>query len=63
VFDVRELPLTSAEAARHLGISENALRLRRHRGEAPVGHRLGMLVVYWPEDLDAWLDTQQEKSA
>lgn len=53
----RELPLSTAEAAAYIGITENALKLRRNRGDAPTGHRLSYLVVYWRDDLDAWLAT------
>jgi hypothetical protein len=52
----RELPLTTAEAAAYLGMSENAFKLRRSRGLAPQGHPLGGLPtwVYWPEELDRY---------
>jgi hypothetical protein len=48
------MPLTTTEAAAYLGMSENALKLRRHRGDAPPHHRLASIVVYWPNELDSW---------
>jgi DNA-binding transcriptional MerR regulator len=50
--------LSSAEAARYLGIRPQTLRLYRHKGLGPPYARLGGLrgrAVYCADDLEEWL--------
>ena len=46
--------LTTAEAARYLGLSARTLKRYRVTGEGPVFHRFGGRVRYLRGDLDAW---------
>jgi predicted DNA-binding transcriptional regulator AlpA len=47
----------SAQAATYLGISPSTIAKWRMRGEGPPFHRCGpRIVLYFIEDLDAWLE-------
>ena len=53
--------LTLAETAVLLQIPEQSLYSQRSRGEAPgaLGVRVGRHVRFRPEQVEAWLDSQQ----
>ena len=50
--------LRTHEAARHLGIGFGTLTKLRCYGGGPPYAKLGHTVVYHPDDLDAWVETQ-----
>ena len=50
--------VTTAEAARVLGLSESTLAKLRLNGNGPVYCKLGRRVVYRPADLDQWLQSR-----
>jgi len=51
--------LTTNEAARYLRLSASTLQHYRLRGEGPPFSRLGKLVRYRREMLDAWVEERQ----
>lgn len=58
--------LRMRKAAEYCGISYGHLMNLRSRGEGPVGYHHGSLVVFYPDDLDAWLNsrlTREEDNA
>ena len=56
--------LTSAEAARYIGMSESWLRQTRMRGasDAPPHLKISRSVRYLREDLDDWLEERRRRS-
>lgn len=51
--------LTSIQAAKYLGISEGALRLRRSEGRGPRHFKAGeRLIRYRRADLDLWIEAR-----
>lgn len=54
--------VTSAVAARYLGIGESTLRSRRREGTGPDFYRIGRRVFYQLADLDRWIETQKQGS-
>jgi predicted DNA-binding transcriptional regulator AlpA len=50
--------ITTAEAARFLGLSESTLAKMRLNGNGPIYCKLGRRVVYRPVDLDEWLQSR-----
>jgi hypothetical protein len=50
--------LRTPEAAKRLGVSPGFLEKARHYGNGPAFAKLGRLVVYRPDDLDAWVAAQ-----
>lgn len=44
-----------SNAAEILGVTKKALERRRARGTAPTHHKLMGYVVYYLDDLDAWV--------
>lgn len=57
---MHEMPLTHSEAAAFLGITPNALKMRRCQGVGSIpvpGHKLGPVYVYWPDELEVYRDT------
>jgi predicted DNA-binding transcriptional regulator AlpA len=50
--------VTTAEAARVLGLSESTLAKLRLNGNGPVYCKLGRRVVYRPTDLEQWLQSR-----
>lgn len=55
--------LTTAQAAERLNIPDNTLRYWRHRREGPPSVKLGNLVRYDADQLEAWLTEQYEAAA
>ena len=50
--------ITTAEAARVLGLSESTLAKLRLNGNGPVYCKLGRRVVYRTADLEEWLQSR-----
>jgi predicted DNA-binding transcriptional regulator AlpA len=50
--------VTTAEAARVLGLSESTLAKLRLNGNGPTYCKLGRRVVYRPADLEEWLQSR-----
>ena len=55
--------LRTAQAAEYVGLSASTLEKFRLNGSGPVYQKAGpKIVVYRPEDLDAWLSSQRRRS-
>jgi predicted DNA-binding transcriptional regulator AlpA len=55
--------LRTPEAAAYVGLSASTLEKFRLTGAGPAYSKAGpKIVVYRPEDLDAWLNSQRRKS-
>lgn len=55
--------LRAPAAAEYLGLSTSTLAKMRLRGDGPIYMKAGRRVVlYDPEDLDAWLDSRRRRS-
>jgi predicted DNA-binding transcriptional regulator AlpA len=55
--------LRTAQAAEYVGLSASTLEKFRLNGSGPVYQKAGSkIVVYRPEDLDAWLSSQRRRS-
>lgn len=54
--------LTITEVAGRLRRPAGTLRQWRHRGVGPRSFRIGRRVMYRRDDVDAWLQTQIDKS-
>jgi hypothetical protein len=52
----------ASDAARMLNLSESTLAKLRLSGKGPVYCKLGRRVVYRPEDLAAWLESNRRSS-
>lgn len=52
--DSLAVALTAAEAAHHLGMTEQALAAMRARNMGPAYIKYGRAVRYLPEDIRAW---------
>ncbi len=52
--------LTVSEAAHYLGMTRPSLYALRHRGDAPLGFRVGGRVLYRRAEIDAWLEARRE---
>jgi excisionase family DNA binding protein len=50
--------ITTAEAARVLGLSESTLAKMRLNGNGPIYCKLGRRVVYRSSDLEQWLQSR-----
>lgn len=50
------------KAAEYIGVAESTLAKWRIRGDPPAYRKLGRVVVYDQDDLDAWLDTCRRTS-
>lgn len=48
--------LPTRQAAEHVGLKPQTLRKLKHLGQGPVSFKQGRLNVYYPADLDDWLD-------
>lgn len=46
--------MTSAEAARRMGMSEDMLRHMRYKNQGPSYLKMGRAVRYLQADIDAW---------
>ncbi|MFD6324233.1 helix-turn-helix domain-containing protein [Streptomyces sp. NPDC058442] len=51
--------MTTAELAALIRRSPNAVRVMRHRGQGPVGTRVGREVLYDRADVAAWLKAKR----
>jgi hypothetical protein len=49
-------------AAEYCGLSPSTLEKKRLTGTGPVYRKVGKIVVYTPEDLDAWLEANRRRS-
>ena len=58
----RRRKLRTAEAAQYLGIAQSTLEKLRVTGGGSIYIRVGRVVLYDPDDLDAWLAVHQRKS-
>ena len=56
----RTVTLKEVSVAR--GIPESTLRYYRARGEGPKSWKLGRRVVYFEDDVDAWIEAQYAKA-
>jgi predicted DNA-binding transcriptional regulator AlpA len=55
--------LRTPEAAQYVGLSTSTLEKFRVRGGGPPYQKAGLkIVVYYPEDLDAWLASARRTS-
>lgn len=55
--------LRAPAAAAYLGLSTSTLAKMRLRGDGPLYMKAGRRVVlYDPDDLDAWLETRKRRS-
>lgn len=54
--------LTTPEAGAYLSMRPETLEIWRFRGTGPRYYKLGRLVRYKPEDLDAWMETRGRQS-
>jgi excisionase family DNA binding protein len=48
--------LTQDELARYLGVKPGTLSAWRYRGQGPPAVKVGHLVRYRPQDVNAWLN-------
>lgn len=48
--------LTTARAAEYVGLKPQTMRRLKHEGNGPKAYKHGRLTVYYPADLDAWLE-------
>ncbi len=53
--------MTPADLAEMLGVPMQTLYGWRHRGEGPVGHKVGRHVRYRRATVEAWLDAQADQ--
>ncbi|MCZ4536236.1 helix-turn-helix domain-containing protein [Gordonia terrae] len=51
--------MSVAETAEYLGIAKQTLYGLRHRGQGPVGYRIGGRAFYDRADVDAWIAAQK----
>ena len=54
--------LRTAGAAAYSGLAESTLEKVRVSGAGPLYIRVGRVVVYDPDDLDAWLESHKRRS-
>lgn len=54
--------LRTAGAAAYTGLAESTLEKLRVHGGGPIYIRVGRVVVYDPDDLDAWLAAHKRRS-
>jgi hypothetical protein len=56
--------LSTGEVAERLGIEEQTLRKRRHKGRpVPPGRVVGSTWVYCSAEVDEWIRRQRDKSS
>ena len=55
--------LTLRELSQRLGVQEGTLRQWRTRGQGPKSFKIGVSVVYYLRDVEAWERDRQEASA
>jgi predicted DNA-binding transcriptional regulator AlpA len=55
--------MRTPEAAAYVGLSPTTLNIKRCQGNGPAYHKVGgKIVVYFQEDLDAWLASSRRQS-
>lgn len=54
--------LRTPAAAGYSGLAESTLEKLRVNGGGPLYMRVGRVVVYDPDDLDAWLESHKRRS-
>ena len=60
---IRRSVLRTPQAAAYVGLSASTLEKLRLTGDGPVFQKAGpKIVIYRPEDLDAWLDSHRRRS-
>lgn len=52
--------LSTAELAEYLQVPIQTIYGWRHKGEGPIGFRLGKHIRYRVEDVERWLDQQAD---
>lgn len=57
-MDRRGPVLTTKPAAAYVGLAPQTLRRMKSEGTGPKAYKQGRLNVYYPADLDAWLQTR-----
>jgi predicted DNA-binding transcriptional regulator AlpA len=58
----QNLHLRTPQAAEYLGISTSSMEKMRMRGDGPPYAKLGRLVIYAMNDLDAWVKAHKRLS-
>ncbi|MFO7861005.1 MAG: helix-turn-helix domain-containing protein [Desulfosalsimonas sp.] len=53
---------TTEQVSNLLGIQPNTLEIWRHRGTGPKFIKMGRLVRYKSNDLEAWIDSQTRQN-
>jgi excisionase family DNA binding protein len=60
-LDVGERLISITDLSEMLAVPIHTLYRWRHRGEAPVGYRIGRHVKYRRATAEAWLETQTDE--
>jgi Helix-turn-helix domain len=55
---MKATPLTTEQAAPLIGVSPLTLISWRHFGKGPPYLKVGRRALYYPSDIEAWLDSQ-----
>jgi hypothetical protein len=55
---MKETPLSTDQAASLIGVSPLTLVSWRHFGKGPPYLKIGRRALYYPADIEAWLDSQ-----
>ena len=61
-LDVGERLMSITDLSEMLGVPIHTLYRWRHKGEGPVGYRIGRHVKYRRATVEAWLETQTDKA-
>lgn len=54
--------LRTGAAALYTGLAESTLEKLRVSGDGPIYIRVGRVVIYDPDDLDAWFESHKRRS-
>ena len=60
-LDVGERLRSITDLSEMLGVQIHAIYRWRHKGEGPVGYRIGRHVKYRRATVEAWLETQTDE--
>jgi excisionase family DNA binding protein len=60
-LDVGERLMSITDLSEMLGVPIHTLYRWRHKGEGPVGYRIGRHVRYRRATVEAWLETQTDE--
>jgi excisionase family DNA binding protein len=60
-LDAGERLMSITDLSEMLGVPIHTLYRWRHRGEGPVGYRIGRHVKYRRATVEAWLETQTDE--